>query len=607
MLKRGRSFIAAFMACAILLFVSTPVYPSYNTEAGHKYAVASQRLADLKKSNKKKKYRSYWIDCIRTFELVEKKYPKSPSAADACFDRAGVYQDLYRYNKYSRDIGEALQGYKKCQSAYPAHDRASEALYRIIEISLQYKKDSALAADAFSTLSKDYPDSTWTAKAKARFDSNGNKIKKPASEPEMRKMPGSVIAAPGRSKRGVVKNIRYWSGGAYTRIVIDQDKPIRFQAQELKNPDRLVFDILNARLDDSVNKDPLPVNDGILRQVRTRQHTPDIVRVVLDLASIKSYAAFPLHDPDRLVIDVTGEGGKVGENRVASAETNTEQTPESTEEQQEIKTEPKVESQATASPVTEASVVKNNEGEKLSISQQLGLKIKTIAIDAGHGGYDPGAIGRSGLKEKTITLDIAKRLALIVKERLGCNVIMTRDRDVFIPLEQRPFIAKSKNADLFVSIHVNATRKRNARGIETYIQGLRATDREAMATAARENATTTKTLNELDDELTKILKGLRMESNDEDSIHLAHAIQGSLVSSVKPIQGHVVNLGVKRAFFYVLINTGMPSILAEVGFISNPEEEKLLRTDSYRQAIAEALYQGVKKYVEERGQQMAGI
>jgi hypothetical protein len=107
MRKCGRSFIAAFMACAILLFVATPSHPSYNTEAGHMYAVASQRLEDLRKSSTKKKYRSYWIDCIRTFELLEKRYPKSPRAADACFDRAGIYQELYQYNRRSRDLAES--------------------------------------------------------------------------------------------------------------------------------------------------------------------------------------------------------------------------------------------------------------------------------------------------------------------------------------------------------------------------------------------------------------------------------------------------------------------------------------------------------------------
>ena len=194
-----------------------------------------------------------------------------------------------------------------------------------------------------------------------------------------------------------------------------------------------------------------------------------------------------------------------------------------------------------------------------------------------------------------------------MKERLGCNVVMTRDRDVFVDLEARPLIAKSKDADLFVSIHVNANRKRKARGIETYIQSLRASDRDAMATAARENAMSTKRLSELKSELDRIFADLAKDDKLEESLQLAHAVQGSLVDTMKPIKGHVVNLGVKRAFFYVLINTEMPSILAEVGFISNPDEEKLLRTEAYRQSIAEALYQGVKKYVEARSPQMMGI
>jgi N-acetylmuramoyl-L-alanine amidase len=365
-------------------------------------------------------------------------------------------------------------------------------------------------------------------------------------------------------------------------------------------------------LDPSVDKDPLPVNDGILRQVRANQYAPDIVRVVLDLASIKSYVAFPLHDPERLVIDVNGEGARGSENVVVSTNTNTSQKNTAQAEQETMpkvdpKTELNTEPQQPVASVPKVPEIKDSDGEKLSLSRQMGLKIKTIAIDAGHGGHDPGAIGRSGLKEKTITLDVAKRLAALVKERLGCNVVMTRDRDVFIPLEERPAIAKTKGADLFVSIHVNANRKRKARGIETYIQGLRASDREAMATAARENATTSKTLGELDSELGKILKGLTKSDDDEESIKLAYAVQTSLVGKLKPVKGHVANHGVKRAFFYVLINTEMPSILAEVGFISNPEEEILLKKESYRQGLAEALYQGVKKYVEARSPQMMGI
>jgi N-acetylmuramoyl-L-alanine amidase len=606
MMKCGRSRIAAFMACAFLLLITAPAYPSYNSEAGQKYSIARQRLESLRKSKNKMNYRSYWVDCIKTFERVEKKYPRSPSAEDACFDRADIYQDLYQFNKYSKDLDHALQVNGICQSTYPKHVRAPEALYHIIKLSLDYKKDSAFASETFAKLTKLYPDSPWTEKARSRFIPPARTVrKKRKQETVLRKMPEPVIAAPEKSQpAGIVTSIRYWSEGAYTRIVIDQSKPVTFHARELKKPDRLVFDLLSARVDRSLHKEPLPINDGILKQVRASQYAPDIVRVVLDLASIKSYAAFPLHDPERLVIDVTGDGGTAAAPSSESTGTGTQQ-----------KTEPAADNGAQANAEPQAPFTlpsktpdgNNTDGSTLSLSRQLGLKIKTIAIDAGHGGHDPGAIGKSGLKEKTITLDIAKRLAALVKERLGCTVVMTRNKDVFIPLEQRPFIAKSKGADLFVSIHVNANRKRKARGIETYIQSLRASDRDAMATAARENSMSTKRLSELKSELDRIFADLAKDDKLEESLQLAHAVQGSLVDTMNPIKGNIVNLGVKRAFFYVLINTEMPSILAEVGFISNPDEEQMLRTDAYRQSIAEALYQGVKKYVEARSPQMMGI
>ncbi len=331
---------------------------------------------------------------------------------------------------------------------------------------------------------------------------------------------------------------------------------------------------------------------------------------MLDLASIKSYVAFPLREPDRLVIDVTGENGRAGENPVVSAGTETKGDSAGVRQtaKPEDKTEPKDEKKSEVPQLfAQKPETQDNGGERLTLSRQMGLKVKTIAIDAGHGGHDPGAIGKGGLKEKTVTLDIAKRLAVLVKGRLGCKVVMTRDKDVFVPLDKRPFIAKARSADLFVSIHVNANRKRKAKGIETYIQGLKASDREAMATAARENAMSTKSLSELDSDVDRMLKDLKIDNKLEESLQLAWTVQTSLVDSMATPRKKVVNLGVKRAFFYVLMNTNIPSILAEVGFITNAEEEKLLNKDSYRQAIAEALYQGVKKYVDARSPQMMGI
>jgi N-acetylmuramoyl-L-alanine amidase len=582
----GRPLIGLFLACVIVSLAPHPVRASYDSEAGRAYAVASRRLADLKKSPDKNKYRSNWIDRVRAFEQVEKKYGKSRYARDACFDRAETYRYLHQRSTLAKDIDESLKIYAQCAAFYPGHSRAPEALYRIIEISLDHKKDVARAAEVYSRLSKSHLRSNWTSKAKDRMKKTSVRVGK--------RRQALNAARRKRIPRGVVSTIRYRSSGEYTRVVIDYQKNAEFRVTELKDPPRLVFDLLNAQLGPSVDNDPLEVNDGILRQIRASQYAPDTVRVVLDLASIKSYAAFPLRDPQRLVIDVMGDAHKGFDPVLADGTSPLE--PGAASGRRTAAGSLALPQAGTGHAVKAPDA--GNGG--FSLSRQLGLKVRTIAIDAGHGGRDPGAVGRRGTKEKNITLDIAKRLAVLVKKGLECNVVMTRDRDAFIPLEDRPAIARTNGADLFVSIHVNATRRRGAKGIETYIQGLRASDREAMETAARENSTTARTLGELDDELTKILTGLRMVSNDDDSIRLAHAVQGSLVNTVKPIQGTVADLGVKRAFFYVLINTGMPSILAEVGFISNLAEESLLNKKSYRQAIAEALYEGLKTYVDSR-------
>ena len=581
---RGRTILSAMTACLILLFCAES-FPSSNSEAGRRYSVAQDRLAELKKSPKRKKYRSYWMDAARLFESIEKKYPSSPQAADACFDRAYVYFDLYRYNYSPKDGKEAAKIFADCQKDHSRHARAPEALYRVSMIARDVTKDRSAAVATYRDMMAVYPESDWTEKARLQLGLKRAPRNGDTRETQIIKRPDTVIAAP--QERGVVQSVRYWSGGAYTRIVIDQDKPLKFQAFELKNPARLVFDIQNARIDDSINKEPIPVHDGILRQVRTSQNDPTTVRVVLDLASLNSYVAFPLHEPERLVIDVTG--------------TSTDDDTEADGATGQVS--------ANAGTTTTAPAPKAGSADdrKLSLSRQLGLKIRTIAIDAGHGGHDPGAIGKNGLREKHITLDIAKRLAGLVKDRLDCKVVLTRDNDEFIPLEERPFIAKKSGADLFVSIHVNANRKRRTRGIETYLFSLRASDRDAMATAALENATSTKTLSQLDTEIEKILKGLTNQNKELESVELANYVQNSLVETMRPVKGQVVNLGGKRAFFYVLVNTEMRSILAEVGFISNPDEEKLLKTESYRQKIAEALFDGVQKFVESRSPQTAGL
>lgn len=580
MVKGNRVFRAALLISTALLVLAASTALSLPSEAARMYSTAIERLSDLKKSSKKK-YRSYWIDCVKLFELVEKKHPKTPSAADSCFARAGVYLDLARLNRSRRDLRESGKIFSECQSTYPKHAMAPEALYRAIEIALDDRNNTRSAAGTYRKLAEHYPDNPWTDKARLRLGLPDQKRKK---EPELR-----AAAGPSSPGTATVKEVRSWSGGSHTRVVIDLDGPFSFEAHQLKEPDRLFFDLKKTRVADTLNRDPLPIDDGILKQIRSSQFDPETVRVVLDLASLKSYMAFPLREPDRLVIDVTGQDG-TGDPVVAQ--------------------QPALSGGSAAPPDTQSAPPASNQNgsdPKLSLSRQMGLKVKTIAIDAGHGGHDPGAIGKYGLKEKDVTLDVARRLAVLVKEKLDCNVIMTRDKDVFVGLEERPALAKTRGADLFVSVHVNAHRRRSARGIETYIQGLQASDRDAMETAARENAMSTKRMSELGSEIERFLADLKKDDKVEESIHLAHTVQTSLVDTIRPAQKSVVDLGVKRAFFYVLINTEMPSILAEVGFISNPDEEKLLKTPAYRQKIAEALFDGIKNYMDSMTPRIAGL
>ncbi|MBI4715481.1 MAG: N-acetylmuramoyl-L-alanine amidase [Nitrospirae bacterium] len=213
-------------------------------------------------------------------------------------------------------------------------------------------------------------------------------------------------------------------------------------------------------------------------------------------------------------------------------------------------------------------------------------------MDPGHGGEDPGAVGRNGLQEKEVVLDVALRLKELLETRLGKKVIMTRDRDVFIPLKERTEIANRRGADLFLSVHANASPRKEARGIETYLLG-RSSNPEAMLTALRENGISPETTT---GDLETILVDLLNAVKKEESLRFAHYVQNSLIDTLHP-RYPVVDLGVKQAPFYVLVNAAMPSILAEISFVSNPEEEKRLGDPAYRQQVAEALLAGVEKYI----------
>ena len=233
-----------------------------------------------------------------------------------------------------------------------------------------------------------------------------------------------------------------------------------------------------------------------------------------------------------------------------------------------------------------------NRAGSYSLARQLGLGARRIVIDAGHGGHDPGTIGRNGLMEKDLVLDVALRLEKMVRADLGAEVIMTRGTDVFVPLEERTAVANSRGADLFLSIHANSSRNSTARGIETYFLSF-ARNAHAEEVAARENAISAATMKDLQG----LVKAIALNSKIEESRDFATSIQEAMVANVRG-RYPVADRGVHTAPFYVLIGANMPSILAEIAFVSNPEDEKHLKTPDYRDTIAKSLLRGVREYLE---------
>ncbi len=227
-----------------------------------------------------------------------------------------------------------------------------------------------------------------------------------------------------------------------------------------------------------------------------------------------------------------------------------------------------------------------------SLIRALGLKIGKIVIDAGHGGHDTGTIGPNGLLEKDLVLDVAKRFGRLLESRLGAEVIYTRQDDTFIPLETRTAIANRERADLFISIHANSSRDSDARGVETYYLNFTSSP-EALEVAARENAVSEKSIHELQD----LVKKIALKDKIDESREFAGDVQESLYGGLALRNAGIRNRGIKKAPFIVLIGANMPSILAEISFVSNPTDERKLETSEHRQRIAESLYRGVSRYV----------
>jgi len=381
-----------------------------------------------------------------------------------------------------------------------------------------------------------------------------------------------------------LRGLSHTSTADSVRVVLNLSGAAEITKNTLANPDRVFLDLKNVRLNKSLPQ-VIPFKDGIVKSLRVGQFSPTTVRVVFDL-SVKD-CDIKINNreaPSNLVIEVSRRKAvKDGAESKAPAK------PEREEPKPQVRPEEKSEPQPEPKPEVKPD-------PKSEPKPEASYFRRRVVIDAGHGGDDPGAVGRNGLYEKDVVLDIALRVRdLLKREQQAYDVILTRDRDVFVPLPDRAAVANRSLADLFVSIHANASPKRQTRGIETYLLNY-TNDAEAMRVAARENAISFKKMREVQNDLGFILASLERESKRDDSVRLAGYLQNSLASSICSRYPQVYNLGVKQALFYVLVDARMPSALVEVSFISNREEEKLLSEAAYRQRLAEAIAKGIREY-----------
>jgi len=370
-------------------------------------------------------------------------------------------------------------------------------------------------------------------------------------------LPWSAVAEASEGAIAVTE-LKHWSTPDYTRISIALEKEVHFESHKI--PSRLYLDITGAKVPPGI-KD-LSIGDGLLKSVRIAQFRASTVRVVLDLDSIKDYKVFTMSDPFRIIIDVKGE------------------------RRQEISSTKEV--IETAKPEPE----KVKPAEKSKPAKFKPGKIRRIVVDPGHGGHDPGASSPTGTREKDIVLQIGLKLSQKIREELGIDVVMTRSTDVFIELQERTAIANKVGADLFVSIHANASLNRAANGIETYYLNLAKTEKAAQL-AAKENGTTLEKVSVLQAVLFDLMANYKLN----DSAHLADEVQKSLHKKAQTGYPGVKNLGVKQGPFYVLVGATMPSILVETAFVSNERDEAKLKDPQYQDLTAEGILSGIKGYI----------
>lgn len=523
--------------------------------AAKRYAQAAAHYHTMVGFKKKNPSRTDWL---YSASLFQKAYNSDPDnkiiAPKALYMLGKVYKKSYQTYHQKEDLKKSARFYEDLVFHFPDHDLADSGMAALGQIVLKNKNNpdvvdkERLLAKAVATYSGE-PEVKSTAGMLLR------RLKDHARERAgLGDLPAS--SRPAANSAFVTGPIRFWSSANYTRVVIETSAPIRFKEHILKAvnnaPRRLYVDLFDTRIPRTF-QNPVLIQDGLLKRSRAAQFDPNTTRVVLDMESVGRFKIFSLQEPFRVVIDVHGK-----------------------EVRQLVARKRKIRPR--------------RQGHHYSLAEQLGLGVKTVIIDPGHGGKDPGAIGITGLQEKDVTLRVARQVRDILRHK-GYKVILTRSDDTFIPLEERTAIANTKDGDLFISIHANSAPNAKAYGLETYYLSL-ATTPEERAAAALENASSALQLSALQDILSDLMKNTKIN----ESAKMAKVMQRAVVNGLQQRYPGIKNLGVKKAPFIVLIGANMPSVLTEIGFVSNKSEEKRLRQASYLKHLAQHIAHGIESY-----------
>lgn len=559
------------------IFSEAQARESRAKSVGAMYEKAQRSYYQLKSSRKKQAYRHQWIASIKKFVAVYEHYPSSPYAYKALFNVARLYHQLYGVARNSKDQDKALHFYYKVISEFKAGRLTDDALFHQGKINFD-KKNYSEALASVEKILQDFPRGDQIVKAR--------KLKQ-ATAPFVKPQPiTQAQARPSEAGTVLLKKIDYSQQPNSTQVVIQTGGPAKITQNRLSNPDRVYFNFLNTKLDKQIQKD-IQFGNGTLKRMRVSQFDKTTSRLVLEVP--RETKAVVTQAGDKVVVDLISPD----KQPVITTKAKFTAKPKLAEKN---KITPKT--KLIAKPKT-ARVIKPI---PVAISPKSSIvarkKSPLIVIDPGHGGKDNGATSRRGLLEKVVNLKISKRLKKILESRYGYQVILTRSDDTFIPLEERGHIANERNADLFVSVHVNAAKRLSAHGIETYYLG-NANSEQAQETAARENGELVHSVK--DDQVQQILASLISTTKINDSAILAGHVQEHLHSSLKKKYSAVKDLGVKEGPFFVLHDTNMPSILVEVGFITNSNEEKRLRKSTYLDRLASSIARGIHEFKKDRG------